>query len=42
MEITYEEFIRWKITFYTKVTDELIKQDVIKSSSRGNQTYITL
>lgn len=43
MEITYEEFfIWWYHFFYTKVTDELIKQDVIKSSSRGNQTYITL
>ncbi|MGG0301631.1 hypothetical protein ABEY59_14115 [Bacillus albus] len=40
-EITYEEFfIWWYHFFYTKVTEELIKQGVIRISSHKNQTYI--
>lgn len=40
-EITYEEFfIRWYHFFYTKVTEELIKQGVIITSVQENQTYI--
>ncbi|HGP3675885.1 MULTISPECIES: hypothetical protein [Bacillus cereus group] len=40
-EITYEEFfIWWYHFFYTKVTEELIKQGVIITSAQKNQTYI--
>ncbi|MRQ98108.1 hypothetical protein, partial [Bacillus anthracis] len=40
-EITYEEFfIWWYHFFYTKVTEELIKQGVIITSTQKNQTYI--
>lgn len=40
-EITYEEFfIWWYHFFYTKVTEELIKQDIIKIGIQENQTYI--
>ncbi|MDF9589908.1 RidA family protein [Bacillus tropicus] len=40
-EITYEEFfIWWYHFFYTKVTEELIKQGVIITSTKKNQTYI--
>ncbi|PEC22314.1 hypothetical protein [Bacillus cereus] len=40
-EITYEEFfIWWYHFFYTKVTEELIKQGVIIRSVQENQTYI--
>ncbi|MCP3740434.1 hypothetical protein [Rossellomorea sp. BNER] len=40
-EISYEEFfIWWYHFFYTKVTEELIKQGVIKNSEQENQTYI--
>ncbi|PFL02668.1 hypothetical protein [Bacillus thuringiensis] len=40
-EITYEEFfIWWYHFFYTKVTEELIKQGVIITSAQENQTYI--
>ncbi|QQA24419.1 hypothetical protein I6G76_11755 [Bacillus cereus] len=40
-EITYEEFfIWWYHFFYTKVTEELIKQGVIITSTPKNQTYI--
>ncbi|MGG0761679.1 hypothetical protein [Bacillus paramycoides] len=40
-EITYEEFfIWWYHFFYTKVTEELIKQDIIRISIQENQTYI--
>ncbi len=40
-EITYAEFfIWWYHFFYTKVTEELIKQGVIRISSHKNQTYI--
>ncbi|WP_242239516.1 hypothetical protein [Bacillus cereus group sp. BfR-BA-01309] len=40
-EITYEEFFIWWYHFYyTKVTEELIKQGVIRISSHKNQTYI--
>ncbi len=39
-EITYEEFfIWWYHFFYTKVTEELIKQGVIRISSHKNQIY---
>lgn len=40
-EINYEEFfIWWYHFFYTKVTEELIKQGVIITSTQKNQTYI--
>ncbi|MGN4611997.1 hypothetical protein ACTFOZ_05915 [Bacillus cereus group sp. MYBK71-2] len=40
-EIIYEEFfIWWYHFFYTKVTEELIKQGVIITSTQKNQTYI--
>ena len=40
-EITYDEFfIWWYHFFYTKVTEELIKQGVIITSTKKNQTYI--
>ncbi|HDR7779527.1 hypothetical protein ACTFQO_04560 [Bacillus cereus group sp. MYBK29-1] len=40
-EITYVEFfIWWYHFFYTKVTEELIKQGVIITSTQKNQTYI--
>lgn len=40
-EITYEEFfIWWYHFFYTKITEELIKQDIIRISIQENQTYI--
>ncbi|PKJ54045.1 hypothetical protein [Bacillus sp. SN10] len=40
-EITYEEFfIWWYHFFYTKVTEELIKQGVIITNTQKNQTYI--
>ncbi len=42
-EITYEEFfIWWYHFFYTKVTDELIKNDIIKKLDQENQTYLVL
>ncbi len=40
-EITYEEFfIWWYHFFYTKITEELIKQGIISISTQENQTYI--
>ncbi len=40
-EITYEESFIWRYHFfYTKVTEELIKQGVIITSAQENQTYI--
>lgn len=40
-EITYEEFFYLVVSlFYTKVTEELIKQGVIITSTQKNQTYI--
>ncbi|MFJ8526544.1 hypothetical protein [Bacillus sp. NPDC094106] len=40
-EITYEEFfIWWYHFFYTKVTEELIKNSIIKNNTQENQTYI--
>lgn len=40
-EITYEEIFIWCYHFfYTKVTEELIKQGVIITNPQENQTYI--
>ncbi|PQZ57601.1 hypothetical protein CQZ94_07070 [Bacillus sp. MYb209] len=40
-EITYEEFFIWWYHFFcTKVTEELIKQGIIRISTQENETYI--